>query len=489
MSVPVVCTPLRVEQLALGPLRDVEVVRTGMGPARSSRWPPARRPTLVAGVGGALTEEIRPGDVVVATEVGGPRGAVPSPAGPLLAGALRRTGLRVHLGPIASTAGIVSGSARHALAQTGALAVDMESAPLAPGEAPFAAIRAIVDTPARPLLRPATLVHGVQALRSLRAAAPAVQQWVDALGPREVVLASPRSFCAGVARAIETVERVLQRHGAPVYVRRQIVHNAHVVAQLERRGAVFVTELDEVPRGATAVLAAQGVSSDVREQALSSELVLIDATCPLVAKVHNEVRRYSGLGNTVFLIGHGEHEEVQGTAGEAPSNVVVVEDVAQAAGVQPADPQRVAYVMQTTLAADEAEQVAAVLRERFPAINAPRSDDICYATTNRQLALRSITADVELVLALGSPNSSNSRRLVEVAQREGARAHLVDDAGDLDLRWLAGVRRIGITAGASAPPHLADELVHCLSGLGPLSVHEAKAVDEDVRFTLPREVT
>ena len=495
MKQPLICTPLRVEQAAVrSGLPGTAVGHTGMGARRSTDYAATvrgPRPVLVAGVGGALTDAVAPGELVVATEVRGPAGTLTSPSAPLLAGALRRAGLRVHEGPVVSTPRVTGERARAALAAAGALAVDMESAQLgtAAGGGPFAAVRVIVDSPAHPLLHHGTPLRGVHALRALRAAAPAMQQWTAATGTRDVVLAGSRSFCAGVGRAIETVERALARHGAPVYVRRQIVHNAHVVADLQRRGAVFVTELDEVPPGAVAVLAAHGVSPVVREQARSRELVLIDATCPLVSKVHTEVRRYAGLGKTVFLIGHAEHEEVQGTAGEAPGTVVVVEDAAHAERVHAPDPERVAYVMQTTLATDEAEQVAAVLRQRFPALSAPRSDDICYATTNRQRALRAITAETELVLVLGSGNSSNSRRLVEVAERDGAHAHLVDDAGAVDLRWLTGVRRVGITAGASAPPHLVDELVHCLSGLGPLTVREAAVVHEDIRFTLPREST
>jgi 4-hydroxy-3-methylbut-2-enyl diphosphate reductase len=227
----------------------------------------------------------------------------------------------------------------------------------------------------------------------------------------------------------------------------------------------------------------------VRVQAAARDLAVVDATCPLVTKVHNEVRRYAGRGDTVFLIGHADHEEVEGTVGEAPGDVVVVEDVEDAAVVQPRDPGRVAYAMQTTLAVDEAEQVAAVLRHRFPALTAPRRDDICYATTNRQRAVRAVAAGADLVLVVGSPNSSNSKRLAEVAAREGARAHLLDDVGELDLAWLAGTRRIGVSAGASAPDHLVDELVTCLSGFGPATVTTTTTGTEDVRFTLPKEVS
>jgi 4-hydroxy-3-methylbut-2-enyl diphosphate reductase len=304
-----------------------------------------------------------------------------------------------------------------------------------------------------------------------------------------VWLANPRSFCAGVERAIDIVERALDRYGSPVYVRRQIVHNAHVVGDLERRGAVFVSEVDEVPAGEVLVLAAHGVAPAVRAQASSRELTVIDATCPLVTKVHNEVRRYAGRGDTVLLIGHRDHEEVQGTVGEAPEHIIVVDDAAAAARVSPPDPGRVAYAMQTTLAVDEADEIAGILRDRFPSLRGPRRDDICYATTNRQLALRAVARDCDLVLVVGSANSSNSVRLVEVAEREGVTARLIEDAGQLDLRLLARAGRIGITAGASAPPHLVDDLVHCLGGLGPVTVHEPSAEPEDLRFTLPKEVS
>ncbi|WP_432843802.1 4-hydroxy-3-methylbut-2-enyl diphosphate reductase [Dactylosporangium sp. CA-092794] len=316
-----------------------------------------------------------------------------------------------------------------------------------------------------------------------------MQQWAAAVGPREVLLAGPRSFCAGVERSIEIVERALEMRPHPVYVRRQIVHNAHVVRRLSERGAIFVEEVEQVPRGATVVLAAHGVSPAVRTAAQERELDVIDATCPLVTKVHNEVRRYAARGETVFLIGHHDHEEVEGTVGEAPGNVVVVGDMAAAARVSAPDPERVAYAMQTTLAVDEAEQIAGALRERFPALAGPRREDICYATTNRQQAVRAVARQSDLVLVLGSGNSSNSLRLVEVAQREGARAHLVEDIGAVDLEWLAGAGRVGITAGASAPPHLVDDVVAGLAGFGPVTTREVTVATEDVRFTLPKEVS
>ncbi|MBO0871309.1 MAG: 4-hydroxy-3-methylbut-2-enyl diphosphate reductase, partial [Micromonosporaceae bacterium] len=306
---------------------------------------------------------------------------------------------------------------------------------------------------------------------------------------REVLLAGPRSFCAGVDRAIDIVDRALDRFGAPVYVRRQVVHNAHVVARLADRGAVFVSEVDDVPAGATVVLAAHGVAPAVRQRAAERELRVIDATCPLVAKVHTEVRRYAGRGDTVLLIGHRDHEEVEGTLGEAPDRVLVVEDLAGAAEVQPADPARVAYAMQTTLAVDEASTIADALRQRFPSLQGPRTDDICYATTNRQQAVRAVAENADLMLVVGSANSSNSLRLVEVASAAGLPAYLVDDAGEVDLAALAGARRIGITAGASAPPHLVEQLIDCLGGLGPITRREVQVATEDVTFTLPREVS
>ncbi len=491
---PVICTPLRVEQAAVRAGRPgARVVRTGMGSRRTRRRQSrfaGEGPLGVLGVAGGLAPQVRPGDVVVASEVRSGPQVVRCPSAPLLAGALRRAGLTVHVGPIVS-GGLVGKRGRAALAATGALAVDMESAQitaLAAGRA-VAVVRAISDTADAPLLRPGTVPRGIEALRALRTAAPIVARWAAVVDDRDVLLASPRSFCAGVERAIDIVKRAIERFGAPVYVRRQVVHNAHVVAELERMGAVFVHELDEVPVGARAVLAAHGVAPEVRVQAADRELAVVDATCPLVAKVHQEVRRYAARDQTVLLIGHADHEEVVGTLGEAPDRVRVVADEAEARAVQVADPDRVAYVMQTTLAVDESDHIASVLRSRFPALQAPRQDDICYATSNRQQALRDIASDCDLVLVVGSVNSSNSQRLVEVARRAGAAAYLVDDAGDVDLEWLAGAKQIGITAGASAPPRLVDDLVDALGGMGKVSVTERRSVEEDVRFALPKEVS
>ncbi|GAB3456252.1 4-hydroxy-3-methylbut-2-enyl diphosphate reductase [Actinophytocola sediminis] len=303
--------------------------------------------------------------------------------------------------------------------------------------------------------------------------------------PHQVLLASPRSFCAGVERAIEIVEHALVKRGAPVYVRRQIVHNTHVVADLERRGAVFVEELAEVPTGATVVFSAHGVSPAVRAEGERRGLDVIDATCPLVTKVHTEARRFAARGDTVLLIGHAGHEEVDGTLGEAPEHMILVQDVAAANTVVVPDPERLSYLTQTTLAVDETSAIIAVLRQRFPTLRGPASDDICYATTNRQDALASVARDADLVLVVGSANSSNSVRLVELARRGGTPAYLVDDASAIRPEWMAGVRVVGLTAGASAPPRLVDEVI---AALGAVEVVEHVAATETVHFTLPLAV-
>jgi 4-hydroxy-3-methylbut-2-enyl diphosphate reductase len=489
-----ITVPLLAERLALGRV-GARVVRTGMGPRRAAAAAAGLAgdgPVAVVGVAGALAQWVRVGDVVVADEVRAGDDRFPCPAAPLVAGALRRAGLTVHVGPILTVDHLGGGrAAREVLAATGAIAVDMESASVAASVVgrPFVAVRVISDTPEHGVWHPTILRNGLRALRALHRIPPVLRAWAAAVSDRQVLVASPRSFCAGVERAIDIVERALARYGAPIYVRRQIVHNAHVVADLEAKGAVFVEECDEVPEGARMVFAAHGVSPAVRTQAEGRRLSVIDATCPLVAKVHSEVRRYAGAGRTVFLIGHADHEEVAGTHGEAPDRVVVLDDVAAARSVEVADPDRVAYVMQTTLAVDEAAEVASTLLERFPRMRAPRQDDICYATSNRQAAVRDIAVDCDLVLVIGSANSSNSLRLVEVARRSGAASYLVDDATDVELTWLRGARRVGVTAGASAPPLLVERMVHALSGLGAVTRTERTTTTENVTFTLPREVS
>jgi 4-hydroxy-3-methylbut-2-enyl diphosphate reductase len=302
---------------------------------------------------------------------------------------------------------------------------------------------------------------------------------------RTVLLASPRSFCAGVERAIEIVEQLLARRGGPIYVRKQIVHNTHVVADLSRRGAVFVDELDEVPAGATAVFSAHGVSPAVRAEAVERGLDVVDATCPLVTKVHSEARRFAARGDTVVLIGHAGHEEIEGTLGEAPDRTVLVETVEDVAALEVEDPSRVSYLTQTTLAVDETSEMVEALRARFPLLRGPGSDDICYATTNRQRSLAAVADEADLVLVVGSANSSNSVRLVEVARRMGTPAYLVDDVSGISESWLAGVAVIGVTAGASAPPELVDQVVQWLRRFGPVTVEERETTRETITFGLP----
>ncbi|MCA1220074.1 4-hydroxy-3-methylbut-2-enyl diphosphate reductase [Streptomyces sp. 8L] len=301
---------------------------------------------------------------------------------------------------------------------------------------------------------------------------------------RRILLAGPRSFCAGVERAIDIVERALTTRGAPVHVRKQIVHNVHVVDDLARRGAVFVEELDEVPDGATVVFSAHGVSPAVREEAARRNLDVIDGTCPLVAKVHAKARRYAARGDTVVLIGHAGHEEVEGTLGEAPDSMVLVSSAEEVESVNREGGQ-VSYLTQTTLGVDETAGVVDALRERFPLLHEPASEDICYATTNRQHALAAIVAEADLVLVIGSANSSNSVRLVELARREGTRAELIDGPVDIRPEWLDGVRTVGLTAGASAPPELVTDVVTALGEYGPVTVEERELTRETVRFDVP----
>ncbi|HZD72955.1 MAG TPA: 4-hydroxy-3-methylbut-2-enyl diphosphate reductase [Actinomycetota bacterium] len=304
--------------------------------------------------------------------------------------------------------------------------------------------------------------------------------------PRRVLLAAPRGYCAGVDRAVDIVEVALQTYGAPVYVRKQIVHNLHVVRRLEAKGAIFVEELDEVPAGASVVFSAHGVAPEVHEQARNRQLKVIDATCPLVTKVHQEARKFAGKGYDIVLIGHEGHEEVIGTMGEAPRAIHLVGDEQEAAAVEVADPNRVAYLTQTTLSVDETQGVIGQLRERFPVLAGPRSDDICYATQNRQSAVKELAGECQLILVIGAENSSNSKRLVEVARAMGCASHLIAEASVIDPAWFEGVDTVGVTSGASAPEWLVDELVSALRERGASEVREVQAIPEDVHFSLPR---
>ncbi|MEA2255429.1 MAG: 4-hydroxy-3-methylbut-2-en-yl diphosphate reductase [Solirubrobacteraceae bacterium] len=307
--------------------------------------------------------------------------------------------------------------------------------------------------------------------------------------PSKLLLAAPRGYCAGVDRAVQTVERALELHGAPVYVRKEIVHNKHVVEQLRERGAVFVDELDDsIPEGAVTVFSAHGVSPAVHAEAQRRGLSTIDATCPLVTKVHREALKFAADGYTIVLIGHGGHEEVEGTMGEAPEHIVLVETEADVDGLEVADPEKLAYISQTTLSVDETRAIIARLRERFPSIIGPRTDDICYATTNRQAAVKQMAMHCDLVLVIGSRNSSNSNRLVEVAREHGAESHLIDNEAQVRESWLEGKDVVGITSGASAPEELVQRLVSFFRERGTEDVSEFEVVQEDVRFMLPKTI-
>jgi 4-hydroxy-3-methylbut-2-en-1-yl diphosphate reductase len=449
------------------------------------------RSALIAGVCGALDPQLEPGDVVLASELRTEFKTLPCPDPTILAGVLRRGGLRVHVGPIVSSTGLVFGERRRELALAGALAVDMESAWLADDARaqPLTTLRVVLDTPRYEFHNPArAAIAARRAYRALREASSLLEGWARALGHREVVLAAPRASCAGVTRAVEIVERALAQRGAPVYVRKQIVHNAHVVGELERLGAVFVDDVDEVPAGATVIFSAHGVSPAVREHAAARQLDVIDATCPLVAKVHAEARRFAAGDFQIVLVGHEDHEEVEGTVGEAPNHTRVIASLEEARNIELSDSGRVAVLTQTTLAVDETAGIVDALRARFPALVVPPSEDICYATQNRQDAVRAIAQECELILVVGSPNSSNSRRLVEVAERAGCRAHLVGRAEDIAPELLVGARRLGVTAGASAPESLVQQVVSALEGLGSVSLSEFTVAKEEMHFNLPPQV-
>jgi 4-hydroxy-3-methylbut-2-enyl diphosphate reductase len=472
------------------------VVHAGMGATRARKSAGKSQPhpfgaMIVMGTAAGLSADLSPGDLVVASEVTDGETTVALPGADLLAAELRRAGLTARAGRLITVPKLVKSAERVRLAADGYLAADMETAALldAANGRPMAVIRAVSDAGFGPGMASSGLIRGgIAALRSLRKAAPVAEKWAAACRERTVLLAGPRSFCAGVERAIEIVERALEMRGAPVYVRKQIVHNTRVVSDLEERGAVFVDELDEVPDGATVVFSAHGVSPAVRDDASGRGLSVIDATCPLVSKVHAEARRFAREGYTVALIGHEGHEEVEGTLGEAPASTVLVQTAGDVARMSVPDPSKIAYLMQTTLAIDEAADVAGALRDKFPQMRAPGSDDICYATTNRQAAVRAVATEAGLVLVAGSANSSNSVRLVERSERAGTPAHLIDGATDIDLSWLSGVSVVGLTAGASAPPAVVSEIIAALSGLGTVTVTERVTTTESVQFGLPREV-
>jgi 4-hydroxy-3-methylbut-2-enyl diphosphate reductase len=307
---------------------------------------------------------------------------------------------------------------------------------------------------------------------------------------QRILLAAPRGYCAGVDRAVQTVERALDLHGPPVYVRKEIVHNKHVVEQLRARGAIFVEQETEIPQGAVTVFSAHGVAPSVRANAQALRLQTIDATCPLVTKVHVEARRFAEQGYTVVLVGHAGHEEVEGTMGEAPEQIVLVQDERDVARLEVRDPERVAFITQTTLSVDETAVIVRRLRERFPSITGPRTEDICYATTNRQAAVKQMAGGCDLVLVIGSRNSSNSVRLVEVARDCGTDAYLIDNSGEVREEWLEGKRVVGVSSGASAPDELVQDLLSFFRarGVREEDIAEFHVVREDVRFMLPKPI-
>jgi 4-hydroxy-3-methylbut-2-enyl diphosphate reductase len=491
--------PLRFEARALSRGSPSSlVIRTGAGPARSEATAsgllarPAPSAVAIAGVAGGLIPGLTPGTAVVANRVLDQAGetVLELPSAALMAAELRRRGLTVIVGPIISIDRVVRGRvARAELATKGAVAVDLETAALLrrPWDAPVTVVRTIADTPERELRSLATITGGLKALRALTAIAPVLEEWGAAAGDRAVMLAGPRSFCAGVERAVQTVERAIDRFGAPVFVRRQIVHNRHVVENLERRGAVFVQELSEVPEGSTVVYSAHGVAPAVRLEAEARALQVVDATCPLVAKVHREVRRFSERGYQVVLIGHAGHDETEGTLGEA-EGVSLIESPADVADLDVRDPERLAYITQTTLSPSDVAGIVSHLSERFPAVIGPQAADICYATQNRQDAVTALAGACDLMIVVGSANSSNAARLVEVSERAGCPAVLVEDHSELSMARLRGAATIGITAAASAPPELVDGVLDALRGLGRLEVSERSIRIENVNFPLPMEV-
>jgi 4-hydroxy-3-methylbut-2-en-1-yl diphosphate reductase len=305
---------------------------------------------------------------------------------------------------------------------------------------------------------------------------------------KKIILLKPRGFCAGVVRAIDVVKIALDLYGAPIYVRKEIVHNRHVVEELRGAGAIFVEELTEVPEGARVIFSAHGVSPSVREEAKNRRLQVIDATCPLVTKVHLEAVRFAKQGHTIILIGHRDHDEVIGTLGEAPDSTILVSDVADVDRLAIKDPEKIVYLTQTTLSLDETKHIVSRLLERFPKIQGPKTQDICYATENRQLAVKAVAPLCDALLVVGSQNSSNSRRLVEVCERAGVPAYLLDDCSEVEPRMLVNVQTVAVTAGASAPEHLVQELIDHLQSKGYSELEEAEIKEEDVRFTLPSDL-
>jgi 4-hydroxy-3-methylbut-2-en-1-yl diphosphate reductase len=489
-------TDRREERALVTGAAQVDVVRADVGATRpassfgASAVQTCHSAAAVAGTAVGLRDDVAPGTVLVADRVLAGDGSIMAvlDSSAVIAAELAARGASVMLGSVVSMPDASTNAERtERAAATGALAIERHAAWLLNALVPTALVRVIVDDPRRRGQWSGTRVNRATALRQLRQVGLVLEGWGQAVADRRVLLAGPRSFCAGVERAITTVERALDRYGAPVYVRRQIVHNRHVVEGLEQRGAVFVRELDEVPRGATAVLSAHGVSPGVRAEAIARDLRVIDATCPLVSKVHHEVQRFAERGFQMVLIGHRGHDETEGTLGES-DDISIVAEPGDVERLEVRDPQKLAYLTQTTLSPSDVSSIVSKLSERFPAIVGPRAADICYATQNRQDAVLAIAPECDLVLVVGSSNSSNAARLIEVSQRAGCRAVLVEDETHLRMEWFRGVRTVGVTAAASSPPHLVDRVVQAVRGLGPTEVEARITRTENVTFPLPMEV-
>jgi 4-hydroxy-3-methylbut-2-en-1-yl diphosphate reductase len=529
-----ILAPMRIEARALRRgARVAEVELTGIGARatttagrRAGRLDPDG-PLAVAGFGGALRPGIQVGDVVVATEVRGTHGVLHLPAASAVAQALRSVGLTVHLGPILSTERFAWGKERSRLASSGALAVDMESygvlsqtlaartpagrvavgrtsqvgTPVNPirakGVPPDPAVRVrdwsrtrrcdhrtcvvrvVLDTPRGSSPGARIPFSWPWPYRALVRVASGLETWAAALRDRRVLVASPRSFCSGVNRAIESTEESLRVFGAPVYVLHEIVHNSHVVNSFRERGVVFVASVSDVPEGETVIFSAHGVGQAVRQEADSRRLRVIDATCPLVARVHAKARDFAQQGRHIVLIGKKGHDEIEGVMGEAPEYIHLVEGPDDVKHLDLDGHRDLAVLTQTTLIPHQAETLIRAINERFPTVLVPDALDVCYASQNRQEAVRRIAPRCDLMLVLGSRNSSNSKRLVEEAVRLGTPAHLVDDESEIDLAWLSEVSTVGLTAGASAPESLVERVVAFMEALGQVRVEEQVLALED----------
>jgi 4-hydroxy-3-methylbut-2-enyl diphosphate reductase len=485
----VICTALSVESRALlSGLRALadrpKVVRVGMGPERAAHAAALLPPfgaLAVTGFCGALDDDLRPGDVLVATEVRSGDQVWPCPSAPLLAGELARAGLPARTGPLLTAPHVVSGAERRRLARRGARAADMESAPLAAaaGGLPFAAVRVVVDTPAAPLLSLATLNGAMTARRTLSRVGPVLARWAAAAGARRVLLARPRSHCPGVQRAISLLEQTLDLYGAPVYFRTRALRDSPVLRELEHRGAVFVDDLDEVPKGAVTVLSPHGASPGVWAEAARLGLHLIDATCPLVAELHAQARRLATRGDLVAFVGRAGHEEAEGLLSGVPGSVALVRDsrAATDAANLPAG-RRISYLVQTTLAADEAEEAVTAIRRRFPDAEGPPAELVCQTATDRGMAVQAVAPECDLVLVAGTAGSPDARRLAGIAARHAPAVQLVRGPQDVPLDRLAGVRTVGLTACASAPSSVVDAIVAALEGLGPVTAEERQPAGE-----------